>query len=59
MSRLITTNDLMEKLKVSRTAINNWRNEGMPYEKLGKLVRFDEDAVINWLKNRGRQFESK
>ena len=49
----ITTNELAEKLKVSRQAIWKWRNGGMPFDKLGKLVRFDYEEVKKWLLERG------
>ena len=49
--KYVTINELMAILKVkSRSTINNWRKEGMPYEKFGKLVRFDETEVMEWLK---------
>lgn len=59
MATLITTNELCELLKVSRTAIANWREEGMPYEKYGKIVRFDEEIVLEWLRNKGNSNDKK
>lgn len=55
MSNYLTTKDLCELLKVSRVTLLKWRKEGMPYEKFGKLVRFDKDKVLEWLKNRGNK----
>lgn len=53
MDNLITVKELCELLKVSRTTVLTWRKEeGLPYEKFGKLVRFDKDKVYEWLKNR-------
>jgi len=45
----LTTKELQEKFKVTRGTINNWRNEGMPFKKIGRLVRFDYDKVIKWI----------
>lgn len=50
MAELITTNELCDALKVSRTTVETWRKEGMPYEKLGRIVRFDKDKVMEWLR---------
>lgn len=47
----LTTQELTERLKVTRQAIYKWRNAGMPYEKFGKAVRFDYAAVLHWLRN--------
>jgi excisionase family DNA binding protein len=45
----ITTTDLMKKLKVSRTTIDRWRKEGMPFKKFQRSVRFVEKDVLKWL----------
>lgn len=47
---LITLEELSEYLKVSRTTIDRWRREGMPFEKVGRGVRFDKQAVMEWIK---------
>ena len=49
MNDLITTNDLCNKIKVTRTTIERYRREGMPYKKIGKMVRFDIDEVSTWI----------
>ena len=49
---LITVNELCNIMKVTRTSIDNWRKEGMPYQKFGKMVRFDKEEVMEWLKER-------
>lgn len=56
--KYVTINELMAILKVkSRSTINNWRKEGMPYEKFGKLVRFDENEVMRWLKDKNESLK--
>jgi excisionase family DNA binding protein len=52
MSEKLTTKDLCKIYKVTKTTIENWRREGMPFEKLGKIVRFNQEEVEQWLKNR-------
>jgi len=49
MYELLTTNDLAKNLNVSRQTIERWRKEGLPYRKIGKLVRFDADEVNKWI----------
>jgi len=48
----ITVTELCKKIGVTRTTINNWRKEGMPFVKFGKLVRFNELEVMEWLNNK-------
>lgn len=48
----ITDAELCELLKVTRQATYNWRVQGMPYRKMGKLVRYNYKEVIEWLENR-------
>lgn len=52
MSDYITTKELCDLLKVSRQTLTNWRKEGLPHEKFGKLVRFNKEKVYKWLKER-------
>lgn len=49
MDNLLTTKELQDWLKVSRFTVHNWRSEGLPYLKIGRSVRFDKDAVKEWL----------
>jgi len=37
-------------MKVTRTTVDNWRKQGMPTSKFGRMVRFDKDEVMKWLK---------
>lgn len=53
MGKLVTSKDLQAIYLISRTTIDRWRKEGMPSMKVGRGVRFDEDAVREWiLKNK-------
>jgi excisionase family DNA binding protein len=54
--RLLTTKELMEKLKVKRNTIYQLRKEAsLPTIKLGRTIRFDENEVDIWLKRRQTQ----
>lgn len=48
---LLTTTDLMNKYKVARSTIDRWRKDGMPFIKIGRGIRFDEDEVQKWIEN--------
>lgn len=50
---LISTKQLCEKLSLSRQAIWNYRQQGMPVAfRAGKLIRYNFVDVLNWLDNR-------
>jgi excisionase family DNA binding protein len=37
---------------ISKTLLcDRWRKEGMPFIKMGRGVRFDQDAVMKWIKD--------
>lgn len=48
--KFLTIEDLADMLQVTRTTIYNLKNKGLPFIKLGKNIRFDQDEVINWIK---------
>ena len=50
MDKLLTFQQLSEKLQLSRSTIDRWRKEGLPYSKLGRSLRFDENEVDEWIK---------
>ena len=45
----LTTEDIMNKYQVKRATIKKWRDEGMPYYKIGRGVRFKESEVEKWI----------
>jgi len=50
--RLLTTKELMDKLKVKRNTIYQLRKEAnLPTIKLGRTIRFDEAEIDRWLKD--------
>ena len=46
----MTVQELVDYLKVSRTTIDRWRREGMPYQKISRGVRFERESVLKWIK---------
>jgi len=48
--KFITLNELSEKLKLSRSTIDVWRREGLPFTKMGRNIRFDEAEVMKWIR---------
>ncbi|GAB1476470.1 hypothetical protein MASR2M70_13040 [Bacillota bacterium] len=58
--KYLTIEDVGEMLQVTRTTIYNLKKKGMPFIKLGKTIRFDQDEVINWIKaNNERSVEQE
>ena len=48
--RFLTVDDVSEMLQVTRSTVYNLKKRGLPYIKLGKNIRFDQDEVIEWVK---------
>jgi excisionase family DNA binding protein len=49
---LMNMKELMGFLKVKRSTIYKLREEGLPVIHLGRVVRFDREEIIRWLKDR-------
>lgn len=53
MAQLMGVTELAEYLKVNKQTIYNWVNKkGIPFTKIGDLLRFDKDEIDRWLKNK-------
>lgn len=52
MPQYVTVKDIMGLYKVTKTTVYNWIKEGMPHHKFGKLTRFIESEVDEWLKQK-------
>ena len=50
--KLITIQQLCELVQVSRSTVDRWRAEGLPFIKIGRGIRFDEKSALEWIKNR-------
>jgi excisionase family DNA binding protein len=54
---IITVDELCSWLKVSRKTTERWRKEGLPYMQLGRSIRFEKEAVLQWLKEHNREVQ--
>jgi len=52
---LLTVEELCRWLKISRSTADRWRKEGMPFIKQSRLVRFDREEVLKWLKKNSKK----
>ena len=52
--KLLTTDELADKLDVSPRTLQDWRHrgEGPPFVKLGDCVRYKWSAVEQWMADR-------
>ncbi len=48
--KYLTIEDVSEMLQVTRSTIYNLKKRGLPFIKLGKTIRFDQEEVISWIK---------
>lgn len=48
--KFLTIDDVSEMLQVTRSTVYNLKKKGLPFIKLGKNIRFDQDEVINWVR---------
>jgi predicted DNA-binding transcriptional regulator AlpA len=52
--KLMTFNDTIEFLSISRSCLNEWLSRGkIPYKKLSKRIYFDRDEIISALEEAG------
>jgi excisionase family DNA binding protein len=54
LPEFLTARDLAELLKVSEKSIARWASQdaSMPAIRLGRMVRFERQAVLDWLRSR-------
>lgn len=57
--KFLTIEDVADMLQVTRTTIYNLKKKGLPYIKLGKNIRFNQEEVINWVMNSTREAEKE
>jgi len=48
----LTSKDLEKKYQISRSTVDNWKKEGLPFIKIGRSVRFVEKEVERWINER-------
>ncbi len=49
--KFLTIEDVSEMLQVTRTTVYNLKKQGMPFIKLGKNIRFDQEEVVDWVRS--------
>lgn len=54
---LLTEEELMEYIKVSRKTINEWREKGLPYLKPSRAIRYEKEEVIKWMKDNTKRVD--
>jgi len=55
MTKLLTPQQIADILGVQKSTIYQWTHQGyIPHVKLGKLVRFREKAVMEWIEKRSQ-----
>lgn len=59
MPQYLTVKDIMNMYKCSRTTIYNWIEKGLPVHKFGKMVRFSEKEVEEWLQTEYKKEDMK
>lgn len=52
--KMLTRKELAKHLSVSERTVDRYVKEGMPCIKAIKAVRFELDAVMEWLRNGGK-----
>ena len=52
--KFLTVEEVSEMLQVTRTTIYNLKKKGLPFFKIGKNIRFDQQEVLEWIKANNR-----
>ena len=54
MRRLLTRSEVAERLRISEATVDRWRTrrDPLPHVRIGRAVRFPEDAIERWLERR-------
>lgn len=53
--KFLTIEDVADMLQVTRTTIYNLKKKGLPFIKLGKNIRFNQEEVIDWVMSNARE----
>lgn len=47
--KYLTIKEICEQFKVDRQTVDRWRQKGLPYIKVGRLIRIEESALFEWI----------
>ncbi|MDD4165372.1 MAG: helix-turn-helix domain-containing protein [Eubacteriales bacterium] len=56
---MISTAELCKFLKVCKTTVFNWREQGMPYYGKDKSLRYLKSEVMKWLSDQNSKKKKK
>ena len=55
MEKLLTATQIAELLQVKESTIRDWTHTNfIPYIKFGRLVRYKESDILEWLEKRSK-----
>jgi predicted site-specific integrase-resolvase len=54
MDKLLTANEIIKELKISRSTLNRWLKQGLPVCRINGSMRFIDVDVMKWLRESGR-----
>ena len=52
--KFLTIEDVADMLQVTRTTVYNLKKKGLPFIKIGKNIRFNQEDVVAWVMNNSR-----
>ena len=56
---MITKKEVAELLSVSIPTVDRYMKKGLPYNKIGKTVRFETQNVLDWARSNPGKEEDK
>lgn len=54
---IFTKDELADYLRITVRMVDKLRSEGMPFFRIGKLIRFKKDEVMKWLEDQQNEAE--
>jgi hypothetical protein len=54
---MLTEKELRQKLLINRGTVLKLRKQGLPHIKIGRLVRYDFNDVLIWLKANSESYQ--
>ena len=50
-----TKTEIAEMFNVTTKTVENWISKGMPFYKVGGTIRYEENEVLEWFKDRSEK----
>ncbi len=51
---MMTVKELAVYMKVSTRTVRRWLVDGLPFVRVGQIVRIDLDKAVGWIENQRR-----